>query len=373
MSTPQPGPSRRAASDERLGSLGEVAGELIHDMANLVSVLDGRLRLALGDARQGRVPAAELERAVEGCADLGSMIRDVLATLRDETASAEVGMSPEAVAERAIRRALEICRPVEVRLDSSLGPGTVVVGRGSFLYRALVNLLANASRHAATQILVTLEPGRDDDTVVASVEDDGPGIAPEHRESVFRPLVRGSSGGTGLGLSSVAWTVAQLGGHVHCTEGERLGGARFEIHLPARIPAKPFAHLPALSGKRVLVMDDNADVRGALARFLRRLGAEVSEAEPEAGTSEQVIHTVIRSMPDAVLLDLNLGDRTGVEVWSLLRDHVPPLAGRVLFLSGAGPGDSVYESARATGVRILSKPFDFSELASSLAEVAGGA
>jgi len=372
MSTPQPGPARRAARDERLGSLGEVAGELIHDMANLVSVLDGRLRLALGDARQGRIPAAELERAVEGCADLGGMIRDVLETLRDEKASAEVGVSPETVAERAIRRVLETSRPVEVRLESSLGPGTVVTGRGSFLYRALVNLLANAGRHAATQILVTLEPGKDDSTIAVSVEDDGPGIAPEHRDSVFRPLVRGSHGGTGLGLSSVAWTVAQLGGRVRCTGGERLGGARFEIQLPARVPANPLAHLPALAAKRVLVMDDNADVRSALARFLRRLGAEVMEAGPETGTSEQVIHTVIRSMPDAVLLDLNLGDRTGVEVWRLLRDHVPPLAGRVLFLSGAGPGDSVYESARATGVRILSKPFDFSELASALAGVASG-
>jgi DNA-binding response OmpR family regulator len=45
----------------------------------------------------------------------------------------------------------------------------------------------------------------------------------------------------------------------------------------------------------------------------------------------------------------------------------------VLFLSGAGPGDRVYEEALATGVRILAKPFDFAELAASLDEVVRGA
>lgn len=376
MMTPQPGSPKPGAQDERLGALGEVAGELIHDMANLVAVMDGRLRLALGDARIGRPPVAELERAVEGCADLGSMIRDVLGTLRGETVSPEVGMSPEAVVERAIRRALDTSRPVEIRMTSILPVGTAVAGRGSFLYRAVANLLANAARHATACIDVTLEPGPRSRTLVIAVEDDGAGIAPEKREAVFRPLVKGDSGGTGLGLSSAAWTVAHLGGRVRCTAGRRLGGARFEIHLPAWFPGRAVAapvRPVELAGKRVLVVDDNVDVRSALGRFLRRMGAEVSELGPECGSEEQVLHAVIRSMPDAVLLDLNLGTRTGVEIWSMLREHIPPLAARVVFLSGAGPGDQVYDDALATGVRILSKPFDFPELASSLDEVVRGA
>jgi CheY-like chemotaxis protein len=375
MSTPPPISPQHGAQEERLGALGEVAGELIHDMANLVAVLDGRLRLALGEARMGRPPAGELERAVEGCGDLGAMIRDVLGTLRGETVSPEVGMSPEAVTERAIRRALDTCRPVEIRMTSTLPAGTAVAGRGSFLYRAVANLLANAARHATARILVTLEPGRASRTLVIAVEDDGSGIAPEEREAVFRPLVRGDSGGTGLGLSSVAWTVAHLGGRVRCTAGERLGGARFEIHLPAWFPGRGGAvpeRAVELAGKRVLVVDDNADVRSALGRFLRRMGAEVSEVGSECASEEQVLHAVIRSMPDAVLLDLNLGVRTGVEVWNLLREHIPPLAARVVFLSGAGPGDAVYEAAHATGVRILPKPFDFAELAAALDEVVRG-
>ncbi|HEV2147151.1 MAG TPA: ATP-binding protein [Longimicrobiaceae bacterium] len=373
MTTPQPDGPEPAAAEETLASLGQVAGELIHDMANLVSVLDGRLRLALGGARSGRTPVAELERAADGCGELGAMLRDVLATLRDEALTPEMGMQPEVVAERAIRRTIEICRPVEIRMSSSLPARAVVPGRASFLYRAVSNLLANAARHAAHRIEVTLEPGEGGRGVVVAVEDDGAGIRPENREALFRPLFRGDPGGTGLGLSSVAWTVRQLGGRVRCTAGSRLGGARFEIFLPGGSPGSgpgPSTPRPAaLAGKRVLVLDDNVDVRSALGRLLRRVGAEVVELGPEAGGEEQILNAVIRSVPDAVLLDLNLGARSGVEVWSLLREQIPPLADRVVFLSGAGPGDAVYEAALRTGVRILPKPFDFGELAASLEEI----
>ncbi|HEX2190291.1 MAG TPA: ATP-binding protein [Longimicrobiaceae bacterium] len=371
MTGPQPAPPDRAAQEDKLGRLGQVAGELVHDMADLVAALDGRLRLALGEARLGRTPVTEMERAVAGSAELGSMIRDVLAALRGAAEPAGPGMQPEAVAERAIRRALEVSRPVEIRMTSTLAPGTTVPGRSSFLYRALGNLLANAGRHAASRILVTLEHSPDG-TVLAAVEDDGPGVPPGAREAVFRPLVHGGSGGTGLGLSSVAWSVEQLGGRVRCTAGTRLGGARFELHLPARAGAASAIPERAceLAGKRVMVMDDNPDVRRVLGRFLSRAGAEFVEAGPPWNSDEALVETMIRAMPDAVVLDLNLGARTGVEVWSLLRDRLPPLADRVLFLSGAGPGDAVYEEALRTGARVLPKPFDFGEVGAALEEVA---
>ncbi|HEX7241989.1 MAG TPA: ATP-binding protein [Longimicrobiaceae bacterium] len=369
MSQPESGSPGGAGQGDRLGALGQVAGELIHDMANLVAILDGRVRLARGDARAGRVPVGELERAADGCGDLGAMIRDVLSSLREEDVSPEVVMHPEPIVERAIRRALDGCRPVEIRLASSLPPGAAVRGRGSFLYRAVSNLLANAGRHALSQIRVGLALA-DGGRVAVTVEDDGPGVAAAERDAVFRPLVRGASGGTGLGLSSVAWTVAQLGGTVRCVSSPVLGGALFEILLPAAtaLPVPP-VRPRNLAGKRVLVVDDNADVRRALGRYLRRMGADVVELGAGWETEEQLIHLAIRSVPDAVLLDLNLGVRSGVEVWALLRDHVPPLARRVVFLSGLGPGDAAYEEARKTGQRILPKPFDFDELSASLERV----
>lgn len=367
MTTQEPTPPEGSGQDDRLGALGQVAGELIHDMANLLAVLDGRLRLALGEARAGRVPVGELERALDGCGDLGAMVRDVLSTLRGEGVSPEVVMYPEPIAERAIRRTLDVCRPVEIRLSSTLPPGTAVRGRGSFLYRAVGNLLANAARHAVSRVQVTLSLADEGGSMLVSVEDDGPGIPPQQRENVLRPLVRGESGGTGLGLSSVVWTVAQLGGTVRASASSRLGGARFDLEFPvaAALPV-PAPRPRLLAGRRILVLDDNTDVRRALGRYLRRLGAEVVESAAVAESEEQLVELAIRSIPDAVLLDLNLGVRSGIDVWLLLRDRLPGLAARVVFLSGVGPGDAVYDAALRTGRRVLPKPFDFDELASAL-------
>lgn len=371
MSRQQPPPPGAGEAD-RFSSLGQVAGELLHDLANLVGVLDGRVRLALGDARAGRMPVSDLERAAEGCGDLGGMLRDVLETLRGESVSPEVVLDPQAVTERAIRRTLEGCHPVEIRLVSTLRPGTGVRGRASFLYRAVANLLTNAARHAAGKVRVSLEPTDGGAGVRLAVEDNGPGIPPEEREKVFRPLVTGAAGGTGLGLSSVAWTVARLGGEVRCSASADLGGACFEVLLPTASPLATPAPTPrTFSGRRVLIVDDNADLRRALERLLRRVGAEVLEVGGGADPGEQVLHAVVRARPEAVLLDLDLGVRSGMEVWTLLRDHFPHLARAVVFLSGLGPGDPLYEAARRTGQRVVPKPFDFDELISALEDVLG--
>ena len=96
----------------------------------------------------------------------------------------------------------------------------------------LDNLLRNACRYARGQIVVSVLASRS--TVRVVVDDDGPGIAPEHREKVFDRFYRvaddraRSSGGSGLGLAMVAETVRRRGGSVFVGESPD-GGARFQI------------------------------------------------------------------------------------------------------------------------------------------------
>ena len=100
------------------------------------------------------------------------------------------------------------------------------------------NLLDNARRHANRAVAVSLE--EHDDVVELSVDDDGPGIAPEDRERVFERFTRldegraRDAGGMGLGLALVKATVERHGGTVVIEEAP-LGGARFLIRLPAAL------------------------------------------------------------------------------------------------------------------------------------------
>jgi signal transduction histidine kinase len=232
------GPPGETAPDEqaeraRCEELGRVAAELIHDLASTVEALQTRIRLAAGEARMGRLPLVEMDRVGETAAELGTMLRDVLEVARGAAISPEVAFDPGAVVERAIRRILPDTRPLELRLDSTLPDGARVPGRESFLARAVANLLQNAVRHAQSQVLVALSLDVGDDRrprLLAAVEDDGPGLRRAAGPYGDAPQA------VGLGLRSAAWAVQQLGGSISYARGRVLGGARFELLLPCRVP-----------------------------------------------------------------------------------------------------------------------------------------
>jgi len=122
-----------------------------------------------------------------------------------------------------------------VLLDvSAVGAGRTS-GNPVLLAQVIRNLLDNAVRHAAGVVTVGLHQGGG--RVLLSVEDDGHGIAPEHRDRVFERFVRldearaRDDGGSGLGLAIVASIAHAHGASVRITDG-RTGGARFEVSLP---------------------------------------------------------------------------------------------------------------------------------------------
>jgi CheY-like chemotaxis protein len=368
------GPALEAGAEaERLNALGQIAGELIHDLANVVAVVHGRASLALGDARAGRPAAGELERLVESSEDLGVMLRDVLEILRGSQLSPEVRFDPIRVVERVVRRFLDSAPPLEVRLRSSLPPSVAVAGRGSFLARALLNLLNNAARYARSEVRMTLSIAEDDTSdLLLLVEDDGPGIDSAMVSGIFQPLFRGDQGGAaGLGLSSVSWAVTQLGGSIrHCGRAA-LGGAAFEIRVPAIVPRKaaPPVPLGAVSGTRIALMEEDPSVQHALRKLLVRMGADVTEVDPSELGEEEILQSLLRALPDVILLDLRLADREGRNLWKCLREQVSTLASRVIFLTTLGPGDPQWDAAQATGQPIVSKPLEVAALAAAVAAI----
>jgi two-component system osmolarity sensor histidine kinase EnvZ len=100
--------------------------------------------------------------------------------------------------------------------------------RADAVRRAVTNLVDNARRHARHVVLAAVAQGR---SVLVTVDDDGPGIPADKRESVFRPFESGSIGGTGLGLTIARDIVRAHGGEI-VLEDSPLGGLRARIRLP---------------------------------------------------------------------------------------------------------------------------------------------
>ena len=198
----------------------EMLAGVSHDLRTPLT----RLRLALAmlpDEGSLAADAAEMTGDVE---EMERMIAGYLAFARGEQAEQaqpiSLGVLLEEVAAGARRAgasvAVDVPSPVTLKL------------RSDAVRRALTNLVDNARRHAGQVAMSALAAGR---SVVVMVDDDGPGIPQDRRESVFRPFESGAGGGTGLGLTIARDIVRAHGGDI-TLEDSPLGGLRARVRLP---------------------------------------------------------------------------------------------------------------------------------------------
>lgn len=216
---------------ENLAAVGKVAAGIAHEVRNALGTILGYARLLeKGPDPRARGPAKEILKEVHA----------VRVALDGFLAYAK---PPEPRPERLdlveVVRACAAAAPanLEVDLDGEFGE---VFADESLLRRAFGNLLLNAAEAAESlgrSVRVRIVGRRvGASSLLVDLEDDGPGIPEEIRETLFLPFVTGRSRGTGLGLALVQRTMLDLGGSVEARSG-RQGGALFRLRFP--VPGKP--------------------------------------------------------------------------------------------------------------------------------------
>ncbi|WP_353979555.1 ATP-binding protein [Salinicola endophyticus] len=182
----------------------------------------------------------QLEGIDEDISELDRLIDEILTYAKLDSENAQgVTLKTESLECRALAwRVLEILSPLHPHLTLTVADGEEleVEAEPRYLQRAVQNLVANACRHAETQVCVKIH--REPRAIRIDVEDDGPGVPEKDRIAIFKPFARlddsrtRRSGGYGLGLSIVQKIMAWHGGNVVVDRSERLGGARFSLLLP---------------------------------------------------------------------------------------------------------------------------------------------
>jgi two-component system osmolarity sensor histidine kinase EnvZ len=196
----------------------EMLAGVSHDLRTPLT----RLRLALA-----MLPPELAEDVAEMTADVEEMERMIssyLAFARGEGTEESQATDLTALLEDVAAGARRAGAAVELRE----GEPVMLQLRPMALRRAVTNLVDNARRHAHRIALSAVPQER---SVQVMVDDDGPGISPERRESVFRPFESGAAGGTGLGLTIARDIVRAHGGDIVLEESP-LGGLRARIRLP---------------------------------------------------------------------------------------------------------------------------------------------
>lgn len=241
------------------------------------------------------------------------------------------------------------------------------------LEQVLVNLLLNAAKYTEIGGRISLEAVVRNGELEISVRDNGIGLSPDVREKIFDLFVRSSDSGThapgglGVGLTLVRRIVQLHGGSVEARSEGRGRGSEFVVRLPLRSSQIPMADSPDLGskvprspevGRRILVVDDNADAAEGLSDFLRALGHSVRTARDGASA----IQEASRLRPEIVLLDIGLPDIDGHEVARRLRTQTSLRSSLFVALTGYGQERDRQLSREAGFDHHLVKPVDLGKL-----------
>jgi PAS domain S-box-containing protein len=356
---------------QRMEGIGQLTGGVAHDFNNVLTAVLGSLSLAARRVTDKRAKD-QIDNAVQAAERGAKLTSQLLAFSRRQR------LEPQAVdLNDMIERLGGLFSGTLgglVKVEHKLADGLpAAVADPAQLELALLNLALNARDAMPTGGVLRLstsvahlgppggavepEVGR---YVAVTVADSGPGMSAEVAERAFEPFftTKPQGRGSGLGLSQVLGLAKQLGGGVRLDTGEGKG-AKVTIYLPISVAAKndePAEAPPqAPDGARVLVVDDDPDVR----RFVVDLLAEFGYAVSAAADGPSGLRTLNDQGPfDLVLLDFAMPGMTGAEVARSARAVRPDQP--ILMMTGYLEHEAVLSELGAQPM--LQKPFDPSDL-----------
>jgi PAS domain S-box-containing protein len=352
-----------------------------HEIRTPMNAIIGLTHLMQRDVGPG--PGAErLGKVADAAHHLLDVINDVLDLSKIESGKLRLEKTDfpiDAVLSRACALVAERARAkgLELVLQSD-GVPTLLRGDPTRVSQALLNLMSNAVKFTdhGSIVLRCEMMGADADGLRLrfSVRDTGVGVPADKVADLFNAFEQADTsttrrfGGTGLGLAITRRLALLMGGDVgvHTVQGQ--GScfwftANFER---ASQPAAPDA--TSLPGRRVLVADDLADARAALADLLRRLGMQVDSTECGDDAVQAALQAVQRGRPyELLLLDADMPDTSGLAALRQLQARLsaaemPPC----LLIVDGDPARQLDLSGLVGAVETLAKPVTLSALSAAI-------
>ncbi|MGN6330065.1 MAG: hybrid sensor histidine kinase/response regulator [Motilibacteraceae bacterium] len=404
------------AKDRHAASMARLAAGVAHDFNNELAALSLTTELL---ARQPELSDGSRDLVRHQLAEI-AVGRRIVEQVLDLARTAQLDrrpLDPVRHVQEAVQRVVDTSKPtcsIEVVAEGA----RAVLADPDRLRQVLGNVLLNAldestgAQHVVVEIRDSDDPSEESAeevpqsaaTVRIVVADDGVGVRPDLLEHVFEPFVTGRPGGTGLGLAQVAALVEQHGGSVGIDSEPGLG-TKVTIVLPAALgagaqdfrlvgdheshrigPERPLPRSHAGSseepgepgaragGRRILLVEDSAAQRHAMARLLESAGHRVLTAADGRSAQAQLDELAGGSSApgdevDVVVTDLQLPGEDGLTLLGRLRERLPK-AHLVLCTGALLDPRAVHLTADAEGeISFLAKPFPVERL---LTIIAGG-
>ena len=314
---------------------------------------------------------------------LTQLINDVLDLAKIEAGKIEWHMEPcrvESILNRALEATHSLVEQKKLRVQKEIATDLpLVLADHNKLIQVVINLLSNAVKFT-NKGAISLNAKQDGEHLVVSVTDTGIGIAPEDQPKVFEKFkqvgdtLTDKPQGTGLGLPICKEIIEHHGGRLWLESAPGLGSTFF-FSLPiteeARTSITPMelealmkqlkeridqSNLNAMPhANMVLVVDDDASIRGLLVQELSEAGYQVQEAE----NGREALDKIRKQKPDLVLLDVMMPEMNGFDVAAILKNDPVTMDIPIIILS------IVQDKERGMRIGVdkyLTKPFETDQL-----------
>jgi DNA-binding response OmpR family regulator len=359
---------------QKMEAIGHLTGGIAHDFNNLLTAVIGNLDLIRARATDARAlrQAENAFRAAERGSKLTAQLLAFSRTQKLATRPTDVNALISGMME-LLNQSLGPSVEVRTELNSDIGPALADVNQ---LELAILNLAINARDampQGGTVTIATTETSAADGEgdlvagryVTIDVSDNGSGMPPHIVARAFDPFftTKPPGKGTGLGLAQVYGITKQCGGDARIAS---IAGRGTTVSLWFKRSAgdvlaavdREVATAGARRSGRIILIDDDSDVRSLVHELLTELGYDVESADHgEAG-----LRLLAETVPDLLIIDFAMPGMNGAEIASAVRRNNPKVP--ILFLSGYA--DSSALEAAVGNVPLLRKPFRPAELVAAV-------
>ncbi|HJV49037.1 MAG TPA: ATP-binding protein [Geothrix sp.] len=345
----------------RMEAVGTLAGGLVHEFNNQLTVVFGNL-----DRLTGLLPAEnQTDQVIHRLEEAAFSLSHTVQQLKALSHQAPLGACSQSLREALqpfLHRVAEL--PDRIAFGLALEEDLMVCLDAELLNQTLQHLLANSLEAIPGEGSIKLQARREGDWVHLVLEDNGTGMSPETLRRACDPFfsTKPMAKGRGLGLSFAFSLARQMGGRLGL-ESQVGRGTRAELVFPLNRtePAPPLAVPRVPRSRRILLADDEIGIRELTREFLEGEGFHVSEA-----ADGQEAMDLFESDPqawDLVILDLVMPRLGGAEVLSRMEALRPDLP--ALLISGYS-SEAQPDLLNSPHRRFLTKPFRLYELSKAL-------
>jgi signal transduction histidine kinase len=375
---------RRNQHADRLASLGRMAAGIAHEVNNPLTYVHASLMLGqniLSSVSKGTDPrskaplssaGAAFDKAVHGV----ERMRTIMSGLRLFISAPDEIRSLVDV-RSVIESALTLVGPQvehKARVERKLAEVPLMRGNPGQLGQMIVNLITNAADSieagdpGAHRIIVetsTSEKGE----IVVEISDTGCGMSDDVRKVAFDPFftTKPPGVGTGLGLSICHGIVSSHGGTIGIEAAAGEGTVLRVIFPAASADTGSSTHEESSRERRLLIIEDNEHVGGALAEILK----VDYDATLVVGNGHDAMALLDQPRPafETILCDVHLGATTGKQIYDRLAVSHPELVSRIVFMTGAALSAPLRHFLNECPNPCLMKPFNRTEFREAVEEL----